>query len=237
MFLHQSICWLWTLFIQTVLTFLLVVCEKWFDLWLKHHVSDVLDEDRFAQLFEIFPGRRQILINFTGNKLIVILKLVYLYWSVLIGWDSTTAFVSIKVWLFPSLLSCRRGAEPQPGPSGRQCSRQGYCGYCRVLYSNLDQVRTLHAPLYAHLKRSCGHVTWVHHVSSLSTCPVSNTWIPSALRPEAPALCPPAMEPYWNASCMMSCSTTRTATRTPGNKNKRCCSAKRCLWGMLSQNT
>ncbi|XP_034722197.1 DBF4-type zinc finger-containing protein 2 isoform X2 [Etheostoma cragini] len=29
----------------------------------------------------------------------------------------------------------RMWAEPEPGPS----SRQGYCGYCRVLYSNLDQ--------------------------------------------------------------------------------------------------
>ncbi|XP_041638000.1 DBF4-type zinc finger-containing protein 2 [Cheilinus undulatus] len=30
-------------------------------------------------------------------------------------------------------------AEPQPGPSQCPPSRQGYCGYCRVLYSNLDQ--------------------------------------------------------------------------------------------------
>lgn len=30
-------------------------------------------------------------------------------------------------------------AESQPGPSRCQPSRQGYCGYCRVLYSNLDQ--------------------------------------------------------------------------------------------------
>ncbi|XP_071335598.1 DBF4-type zinc finger-containing protein 2 isoform X2 [Trachinotus anak] len=29
--------------------------------------------------------------------------------------------------------------ESQPGPSRCQPSRQGYCGYCRVLYSNLDQ--------------------------------------------------------------------------------------------------
>ncbi|GLD68002.1 DBF4-type zinc finger-containing protein 2 isoform X1 [Lates japonicus] len=33
----------------------------------------------------------------------------------------------------------RMWAEPQPGPSRCQPSRQGYCGYCRVLYSNLDQ--------------------------------------------------------------------------------------------------
>ncbi|CAJ1087417.1 DBF4-type zinc finger-containing protein 2 isoform X4 [Xyrichtys novacula] len=33
----------------------------------------------------------------------------------------------------------RMGAEPQPGPSRCQPSRQGYCGYCRVLYRNLDQ--------------------------------------------------------------------------------------------------
>ncbi|XP_074520512.1 DBF4-type zinc finger-containing protein 2 [Halichoeres trimaculatus] len=33
----------------------------------------------------------------------------------------------------------RMCAEPQPGPSRCQPSRQGYCGYCRVLYSNLDQ--------------------------------------------------------------------------------------------------
>lgn len=31
--------------------------------------------------------------------------------------------------------------EPQVGPSGSQPSRQGYCGYCRVLYTNLDQVQ------------------------------------------------------------------------------------------------
>ncbi|XP_068165064.1 DBF4-type zinc finger-containing protein 2 isoform X2 [Antennarius striatus] len=33
----------------------------------------------------------------------------------------------------------RMWAEPQPGPSRVKPSRQGYCGYCRVLYSNLDQ--------------------------------------------------------------------------------------------------
>ncbi|XP_029369908.1 DBF4-type zinc finger-containing protein 2 isoform X2 [Echeneis naucrates] len=33
----------------------------------------------------------------------------------------------------------RMRAEPQPGPSRCQRSRQGYCGYCRVLYNNLDQ--------------------------------------------------------------------------------------------------
>ncbi|XP_029986448.1 DBF4-type zinc finger-containing protein 2 [Sphaeramia orbicularis] len=33
----------------------------------------------------------------------------------------------------------QRGVEPQPGPSRCAPSRQGYCGYCRVLYSNLDQ--------------------------------------------------------------------------------------------------
>ncbi|RVE75554.1 hypothetical protein OJAV_G00017950 [Oryzias javanicus] len=30
-------------------------------------------------------------------------------------------------------------AEPQPGPSRSTVSRQGYCGCCKVLYSNLDQ--------------------------------------------------------------------------------------------------
>ncbi|XP_039979027.1 DBF4-type zinc finger-containing protein 2 isoform X2 [Xiphias gladius] len=33
----------------------------------------------------------------------------------------------------------RMWAESQPGPSRCQPSRQGYCGYCRVLYNNLDQ--------------------------------------------------------------------------------------------------
>ncbi|XP_074483287.1 DBF4-type zinc finger-containing protein 2 isoform X2 [Sebastes fasciatus] len=33
----------------------------------------------------------------------------------------------------------RMWEESQPGPSRCQPSRQGYCGYCRVLYSNLDQ--------------------------------------------------------------------------------------------------
>ncbi|XP_039885686.1 LOW QUALITY PROTEIN: DBF4-type zinc finger-containing protein 2 [Simochromis diagramma] len=33
----------------------------------------------------------------------------------------------------------RMWAESQPGPSRCQPSRQGYCGYCRVLYRNLDQ--------------------------------------------------------------------------------------------------
>ncbi|TWW63768.1 Zinc finger-containing protein 2 [Takifugu flavidus] len=35
--------------------------------------------------------------------------------------------------------SNRVRAEPQVGPSGSQPIRQGYCGYCRVLYTNLDQ--------------------------------------------------------------------------------------------------
>ncbi|CAN9498279.1 unnamed protein product [Ophioblennius macclurei] len=30
-------------------------------------------------------------------------------------------------------------AESEPGPSRCESHRQGYCGYCRVLYSNLDQ--------------------------------------------------------------------------------------------------
>ncbi|XP_028255037.1 DBF4-type zinc finger-containing protein 2 [Parambassis ranga] len=33
----------------------------------------------------------------------------------------------------------RMWLESQPGPSRGVPSRQGYCGYCRVLYSNLDQ--------------------------------------------------------------------------------------------------
>ncbi|XP_026185233.1 DBF4-type zinc finger-containing protein 2 isoform X2 [Mastacembelus armatus] len=33
----------------------------------------------------------------------------------------------------------RMWEDSQPGPSRCQPSRQGYCGYCRVLYSNLDQ--------------------------------------------------------------------------------------------------
>ncbi|XP_034460218.1 DBF4-type zinc finger-containing protein 2 isoform X2 [Hippoglossus hippoglossus] len=35
--------------------------------------------------------------------------------------------------------SSRMWAESEPGPSRCQPSRQGYCGYCRVLYSNLEQ--------------------------------------------------------------------------------------------------
>ncbi|XP_054880343.1 LOW QUALITY PROTEIN: DBF4-type zinc finger-containing protein 2-like [Poeciliopsis prolifica] len=33
----------------------------------------------------------------------------------------------------------RMWAEPEPGPSRCEPSRQGYCGYCRVLYTSLDQ--------------------------------------------------------------------------------------------------
>ncbi|KAM4711274.1 DBF4-type zinc finger-containing protein 2 [Anableps anableps] len=33
----------------------------------------------------------------------------------------------------------RMWMEPEPGPSRCEPSRQGYCGYCRVLYTNLDQ--------------------------------------------------------------------------------------------------
>ncbi|KAF3688247.1 DBF4-type zinc finger-containing protein 2 [Channa argus] len=33
----------------------------------------------------------------------------------------------------------RMWVDSQPGPSRCQSNRQGYCGYCRVLYSNLDQ--------------------------------------------------------------------------------------------------
>nr|XP_046238790.1 DBF4-type zinc finger-containing protein 2 isoform X2 [Scatophagus argus] len=36
-------------------------------------------------------------------------------------------------------FTSRMWAESQPGPSRCPPSRQGYCGYCRVLYSNLDQ--------------------------------------------------------------------------------------------------
>ncbi|XP_012713744.2 DBF4-type zinc finger-containing protein 2 isoform X2 [Fundulus heteroclitus] len=36
-------------------------------------------------------------------------------------------------------LPSRTWAEPEPGPSRCEPSRQGYCGYCRVLYTNLDQ--------------------------------------------------------------------------------------------------
>ncbi|XP_053273252.1 DBF4-type zinc finger-containing protein 2 isoform X1 [Pleuronectes platessa] len=35
--------------------------------------------------------------------------------------------------------SSRMWAESEPGPSRCQPSRQGYCGYCRVLYSSLEQ--------------------------------------------------------------------------------------------------
>ncbi|XP_032412122.1 DBF4-type zinc finger-containing protein 2 isoform X3 [Xiphophorus hellerii] len=33
----------------------------------------------------------------------------------------------------------RMWVEPEPGPSRCEPSRQGYCGYCRVLYTSLDQ--------------------------------------------------------------------------------------------------
>ncbi|XP_017296416.1 DBF4-type zinc finger-containing protein 2 isoform X2 [Kryptolebias marmoratus] len=36
-------------------------------------------------------------------------------------------------------ITSRMWAESEPGPSRHQLGRQGYCGYCRVLYNNLDQ--------------------------------------------------------------------------------------------------
>ncbi|XP_017165306.1 DBF4-type zinc finger-containing protein 2 isoform X1 [Poecilia reticulata] len=44
-------------------------------------------------------------------------------------------------------LSGRMWAEPEPGPSRCEPSRQGYCGYCRVLYTSLDQ----HLSSFRHL--------------------------------------------------------------------------------------
>lgn len=45
------------------------------------------------------------------------------------------------VCLLSSLMTDRMRAEPQGDPSRSQSSRQGYCGYCRVLYRNLEQVQ------------------------------------------------------------------------------------------------
>lgn len=38
-----------------------------------------------------------------------------------------------RMWEEPDVVA-------EAGPSSHQPSRQGYCGYCRLLYSNLDQV-------------------------------------------------------------------------------------------------
>uniref|UniRef100_A0A1A8FX17 DBF4-type domain-containing protein n=1 Tax=Nothobranchius korthausae TaxID=1143690 RepID=A0A1A8FX17_9TELE len=61
-------------------------------------------------------------------------------------------------------LTSRMWAESEPGPSRCQPSRQGYCGYCRVLYTNLEQ----------HLS-SLRHLDSVRTSSRSSTC-VSSTW-------------------------------------------------------------
>ena len=112
---------------------------------------------------------------------------------------NSCCFQRSKILFTPS-LSDRMWAESQPGPSKCQPSRQGYCGYCRILYSNLDQVQTPHTEL-----RSCvvcclirvDSMLMTSYISSLSTCPVSNTWTLSGRPPEAPAPSPPpaAAEP------------------------------------------
>lgn len=49
------------------------------------------------------------------------------------------------IWMgFPLSLFDRKWVEPQSVPSRCQPSRQGYCGYCRVFYSNLNQVDIPH---------------------------------------------------------------------------------------------
>uniref|UniRef100_A0A1A7Y239 DBF4-type domain-containing protein n=1 Tax=Iconisemion striatum TaxID=60296 RepID=A0A1A7Y239_9TELE len=61
-------------------------------------------------------------------------------------------------------LTSKMWAEPEPGPSRCQPSRQGYCGYCRVLYTNLEQ----------HLS-SLRHLDSVR-TSSRGSTSVSSTW-------------------------------------------------------------
>ncbi|XP_020513770.1 DBF4-type zinc finger-containing protein 2 isoform X1 [Labrus bergylta] len=57
----------------------------------------------------------------------------------------------------------RTWEEPQPGPSRCQPSRQGYCGYCRVLYSNLDQ-----------------HLSSLRHLDSVRTSSRGSSMVSSA---------------------------------------------------------
>ncbi|XP_018528442.1 DBF4-type zinc finger-containing protein 2 isoform X2 [Lates calcarifer] len=57
----------------------------------------------------------------------------------------------------------RMWAESQPGPSRCQPSRQGYCGYCRVLYSNLDQ-----------------HLTSLRHLDSVQASSRGSSTVSSA---------------------------------------------------------
>ncbi|KAK2857265.1 hypothetical protein Q5P01_006000 [Channa striata] len=54
----------------------------------------------------------------------------------------------------------------QPGPSRCQTSRQGYCGYCRVLYGNLDQ----HLSSLRHLDSVQATSRGCSTVSSSSSC-------------------------------------------------------------------
>lgn len=105
-------------------------------------------------------------------------------------------FLSSVLNFFNMMLSDRtceepeRGAEPEAGPSGHQPSRQGYCGYCRLLYSNLDQVA---APFRS------ADPQWPIRLSStvtlcyFSTCQASNTWSPP--RPPPKSLTPDALPP------------------------------------------
>ncbi|XP_040888011.1 DBF4-type zinc finger-containing protein 2 isoform X2 [Toxotes jaculatrix] len=63
--------------------------------------------------------------------------------SFLISWADDALCVCVCVYAADGQRKAgstsRMWVESQPGPSRCQPSRQGYCGYCRVLYSNLDQ--------------------------------------------------------------------------------------------------
>lgn len=111
--------------------------------------------------------------------------------------------------------------ESQPGTSAGS-GGQGYCGFCRVLYRNLDEVHT--SFIYRH-----NWVMWpgssIHtqlYVSS--TCLVSETRTLLEFPPEAPpplAVSAAAGRHCWSVSCRTSCCTTHTATVTPGEQSKQ----------------
>nr|XP_040037749.1 DBF4-type zinc finger-containing protein 2 isoform X4 [Gasterosteus aculeatus aculeatus] len=58
----------------------------------------------------------------------------------------------------------RMCGECQPGPSGCEPSRQGYCGYCRVLYNNLHQ-----------------HLSSLRHLDSVRASPRGSSTVSSSI--------------------------------------------------------
>lgn len=85
--------------------------------------------------------------SFSQHHIDVVNSLNSSNWLIILSSNLLSLAGSIQQWWW-MIVFClcwimrdRMQAELQGGASRSQPSRQGYCGYCRVLYRNLDQVR------------------------------------------------------------------------------------------------